>query len=362
MTDSAWGPGPFGVSQRSTTSDAATGCVARRSRVRFVSDGAEGGPDRDTRTKMSRGSKSEPVNVGGAKHLFRGIFSGHLPEPAGPPELPGQRIGGGGQSVARPRRAGNGRGPWGGWKGPREEAAGRPGPCALGVTASAAKAASLRGGSCRRIDTAWRRVHPPSAKGSLWTRWAADAWRVTAASFGPPPIGAGVICFRLHPDRQHGFESRRGSNPCRTRSRARRPPAGLDPSRGQGARTIACPSSCLPRRGKRVTKTVAKERDSPVSRGITKSHRVTGNPSILLTRPHGTARQSQLPKLDVAGSIPVAGPTNAGELRTTRSPLRVSDNRNRNRRTRQATGSHGFASSRVGQRGHPNLISPQARR
>ena len=109
-----------------------------------------------------------------------------------------------------------------------------------------------------------------------------------------------------------------GSNPVGDRTRVVHGPVpgdhqrGLDPSRGQGARTIACPSSCLPRRGKRVTKTVAKERDSPVSRGITKSHRVTGNPSILLTRPHGTARQSQLPKLDVAGSIPVAGPTNAG--------------------------------------------------
>jgi hypothetical protein len=31
-----------------------------------------------------------------------------------------------------------------------------------------------------------------------------------------------------------------------------------------------------------------------------------GNPSILLTRRHGTARHSQLPKLDVADSIPIA--------------------------------------------------------
>jgi hypothetical protein len=99
------------------------------------------------------------------------------------------------------------------------------------------------------------------------------------------------------------------SNPCRAQSCARRPPAASDPSHGQRARTSACPSSCVLRRGRRVTKTVTKQRDSPASCGITASHRVTGNPSILLTGPHGTARHSQLPKLDVAGSIPVARST-----------------------------------------------------
>ena len=110
------------------------------------------------------------------------------------------------------------------------------------------------------------------------------------------------------------------SNPCRPRSRARRPPATSDPSHSQPARTSAWPSSCLPRRGKRVTKMVTKERDSSLSRGITKSHRVTGNPSILLTRPHGTARHSQLPKLDVAGSIPVARSNDDAGLQGTCSP------------------------------------------
>jgi hypothetical protein len=47
-------------------------------------------------------------------------------------------------------------------------------------------------------------------------------------------------------------------------------------------------------------------RDSPLSCGVTAPHRVTGNLSILLTRHHGTTRHSQLPKLDVAGSIPAA--------------------------------------------------------
>ena len=65
-------------------------------------------------------------------------------------------------------------------------------------------------------------------------------------------------------------------------------------------------TSCLPRRGSRVTKTVTTGRDSPASQGLTASHCVTGNSSIFLTGPHGTARHSQLPKLDVAGSIPVA--------------------------------------------------------
>jgi hypothetical protein len=32
----------------------------------------------------------------------------------------------------------------------------------------------------------------------------------------------------------------------------------------------------------------------------------TGNPAILLTPHHATARHSQLPKVDVAGSIPIA--------------------------------------------------------
>jgi predicted ATPase len=70
-----------------------------------------------------------------------------------------------------------------------------------------------------------------------------------------------------------------------------------------GLTAVARSSSRLLRRGSRVTKTVTKRRDSRASQGVTASHRVTGNPSIRLTRPHGTARHSQLPKLDV-GSIP----------------------------------------------------------
>ena len=70
-------------------------------------------------------------------------------------------------------------------------------------------------------------------------------------------------------------------------------------------RTSARPSSCLLQCSSMVTKTVTAGRDSRASQGITASHRVTGNPSILLTGPHGTARHSQLPKLDVAGLIPV---------------------------------------------------------
>src|SRR5262245_5484338 len=74
----------------------------------------------------------------------------------------------------------------------------------------------------------------------------------------------------------------------------------------QRVRTSAAPELCLLRRGGRVTKTVTTGCDSPLSRGATASHRVTGNPAILLTGYDGTARHSQLPKLDVAGSIPVA--------------------------------------------------------
>jgi hypothetical protein len=73
----------------------------------------------------------------------------------------------------------------------------------------------------------------------------------------------------------------------------------------------------LLRRGGRVTKTATTGRDSPLSHGITASHRVTGKPSILLTGPRGIARHSQLPKLDVAGSIPVAR-SDGLELRDTR--------------------------------------------
>jgi hypothetical protein len=58
-------------------------------------------------------------------------------------------------------------------------------------------------------------------------------------------------------------------------------------------------ASCLSRCGGRVTKTVTTGRDSPLSQGATALHRVTGNYSILLTEHHGTARHSQLPKLDV---------------------------------------------------------------
>ena len=88
----------------------------------------------------------------------------------------------------------------------------------------------------------------------------------------------------------------------------------------------ARPSSCLLRRGSRVTKTVTTGRDSPLSRGVTPSHRVTGNPSILLTGHHGTARHSQLPKLDVAGSIPVARSNLKGGYGAARSPLRPPGN------------------------------------
>jgi hypothetical protein len=113
---------------------------------------------------------------------------------------------------------------------------------------------------------------------------------------------------------------------CHPRPPARRPPGASDLSPGQPARTSARPSSCLLRRGSRVTKTVATERDSPASLGITTSHRVRGNPSILLTGHHGTARHSQLPKLDVAGSIPVARSILTGGYGTARSPLRPSGN------------------------------------
>jgi hypothetical protein len=61
-------------------------------------------------------------------------------------------------------------------------------------------------------------------------------------------------------------------------------------------------SSCLVRCGSRVNQTVTTGRDSRASQGITASQRVTGNPSILPTRHHGTARHSQLPKLDVGSS------------------------------------------------------------
>ena len=73
-----------------------------------------------------------------------------------------------------------------------------------------------------------------------------------------------------------------------------------------GLATATCSSSGLLRCGRRVTKTVTIGCDSPLSRGVTASHRVTGNPLILLTRPHGTARHSQLPQLGVAASAPVA--------------------------------------------------------
>jgi hypothetical protein len=70
-----------------------------------------------------------------------------------------------------------------------------------------------------------------------------------------------------------------------------------------------CPCRTVPR--------FADEVRHSADRGATASHRVTGNPAILLTRPHGTARHSQLPKRDVAGSIPVAR-SDGLELRDTR--------------------------------------------
>jgi hypothetical protein len=54
----------------------------------------------------------------------------------------------------------------------------------------------------------------------------------------------------------------------------------------------------------RQSKTVTTGGDSPISRRVTASHRVTANRSILLTGHHGTPQHSQLPKLDV-GSIPI---------------------------------------------------------
>jgi hypothetical protein len=71
----------------------------------------------------------------------------------------------------------------------------------------------------------------------------------------------------------------------------------------------------LLRRGSVITKTVTKRCDSRVSRGVLASHRVTAKPAILLTEHHGTARHEQLPKLDVAGSIPVARSNEDGGLR-----------------------------------------------
>ena len=101
------------------------------------------------------------------------------------------------------------------------------------------------------------------------------------------------------------------STSSRMRPALKAPPDGPD---GTPGGTIARSTSAnerpskflLLRRGSRVTKTVTTGRDSPASPGVTASHRVTANPSILLTRHHGTARHKQLPKLDVAGSIPVA--------------------------------------------------------
>jgi hypothetical protein len=81
------------------------------------------------------------------------------------------------------------------------------------------------------------------------------------------------------------------SNPCGSRSRARQPPAASDPSPGQRARTNARQGSCLLRRGSRVTKTVTTGRDSPRSRAVTASHRVTGNPSSSHTASRHSAAQ-----------------------------------------------------------------------
>ena len=49
-----------------------------------------------------------------------------------------------------------------------------------------------------------------------------------------------------------------------------------------------------------VTKTVTTKTNSPLSRGVRSSHRVTGNPSTILARHLGTARHCQLPELDVS--------------------------------------------------------------
>ena len=102
-------------------------------------------------------------------------------------------------------------------------AAGRPGRGA-GVTASAAKAASFRsgaGGRCPRQLSGkpehrqepphrvglGHRAHDPARAGT--TRTDEDINREHAAEKGgPPPLGAGVIGFRLHPDRQPGNTAR----------------------------------------------------------------------------------------------------------------------------------------------------------
>jgi hypothetical protein len=103
-----------------------------------------------------------------------------------------------------------------------------------------------------------------------------------------------------------------GRFPLGIRTRVVHGPVSSDHQRGRCHRTVSererspvqAPVCCGA--AGRVTKTVTTVSDSPLSRRVTASHRVIGNPAILRTRPHGTARHSQLPKLDVAGSIPVA--------------------------------------------------------
>jgi hypothetical protein len=133
------------------------------------------------------------------------------------------------------------------------------------------------------------------------TRCSAGLWMATAYLKRANPVG--------------------DSNPCVVHG-----PVSSDHQRRRIRRTVSererapVQASCLSRCGGRVTKTVTTGRDSPLSRGVTPSHRVTGNPSILLTRPHGTARHSQLPRLDVAVSIPVARSILAGGYSACCSP------------------------------------------
>jgi hypothetical protein len=103
-----------------------------------------------------------------------------------------------------------------------------------------------------------------------------------------------------------------GRFPLGIRTRVVHGPVSSDHQRGRCHRTVSererspvqAPVCCGA--AGRVTKTVTTVSDSPLSRRVTASHRVIGNPAIPLTRPHGTARHSQLPKLDVAGLILVA--------------------------------------------------------
>src|SRR5262245_24326749 len=71
----------------------------------------------------------------------------------------------------------------------------------------------------------------------------------------------------------------------------------------------------------RVTKIVTMACHHPLSCRVTQGCRVRANPPIFLTMHHSASRWSQLPKLDVAGSIPVARSTLKGVTGTPVAPF-----------------------------------------